>query len=948
MEFLIVLIVGSVVGIGIYFGRRFYVNNKILSSTIPTINKIVSSTKSSFSNAEEKNINNAYREWVDLYNAIAELNTKISFYKKQIEAAEKIWKKNISQELSLKVAECEKEKAGLDTKFKKAAYSFSRVSSVFNVSEIRNAFEKIYHSSNAEFFSPFFAGRRHFIEQVGKDYWIFLPCYVVVLDTGKGCLSIYTYDTISTEYGTTTEQVYATAYDDELYSVHWLHERVSGGPDLRYSYNPKTTYVWRGKVTIKIGYSSKETKFSNRAKAREYQEKFDTIISLFKGAYGLSIKALIKSANEEMSFTEMVNENVRKEKEQKQRELQIQQEKQEKESLIKSLNIAKGVITRYSGKAKKLIIPKGIATSIADWAFSSFGKDLESITIPEGIVSVGKYAFYGCSKLTSVVMPNSVTEIGSSAFDGCTSLKSIIIPNGVTKIAYSTFKGCSSLKSITIPNNLTEIENFVFDGCSSLENIYISNLSTWCKLNLGDGDWVRYQAKKLYLNNELITEVKIPDGVKSLNGTFAGIQHIESVVIPDSVNYLIGTFENCKKLKAVHIGKGVTHIDGVTFSGCESLEEVIIPENVTEISCEAFSNCSNLQSITILSENISIDKDVFAGCESIKKLVTKSKNVWRWGAAFSSCFNLSEIVGLDDLSWSDKQYFKDTPWLESQAIDGLIVVENVLYAYCGCDKEYTVSDEIIEIGDGAFENNNVIEKVILPDGLNKIGKRAFAFCANLKSIMIPESVTEIDDNAFFGSRNVCIKCYRGSCASNFRAKHKIPVEYISKQAERTTEGVSRRRTSNDGLSGLSDEEKRMIFNMRQERERKEKEEAQKIKLDETNRTISEVGNSPVEDCDEKRVLTNNIVQRWYKQTSESSLTEYNLYFIDELGDRISNTVVLKLSTAEEKTKVTFELSAVNGFDNSKTYYLLVCDMDNKILGKIPYKINITFVNDFDF
>jgi len=65
--------------------------------------------------------------------------------------------------------------------------------------------------------------------------------------------------------------------------------------------------------------------------------------------------------------------------------------------------------------------------------------------------------FYNCFSLASVTIPNGVTSIGISAFEGCKSLTSIIIPNSVTKIGENAFWDCSDLSSVTfegtIPDN---------------------------------------------------------------------------------------------------------------------------------------------------------------------------------------------------------------------------------------------------------------------------------------------------------------------------------------------------------------------------------------------------------------------------------------------------------------------------------------------------------------
>lgn len=103
-------------------------------------------------------------------------------------------------------------------------------------------------------------------------------------------------------------------------------------------------------------------------------------------------------------------------------------------------------------------------------AYSGSGGD---VVIPEGVTSIGEFAFFSCKDLASVVIPNSVEEIGGGAFFGCCGLTSIVIPNSVKKIDYKTFNGCTSLASVVIPDSVTEIGSRAFFGCTSLTSIVI-------------------------------------------------------------------------------------------------------------------------------------------------------------------------------------------------------------------------------------------------------------------------------------------------------------------------------------------------------------------------------------------------------------------------------------------------------------------------------------------
>ena len=104
--------------------------------------------------------------------------------------------------------------------------------------------------------------------------------------------------------------------------------------------------------------------------------------------------------------------------------------------------------------------------------------DILSVSLPEGLTSIGSNAFYACSSLTSITLPNSVTSIGGNAFRECYALTSVTLGNSVTSIGVCAFYYCSSLTSITLPNSVTSIGESAFQLCSSLTSITIPNSVT--------------------------------------------------------------------------------------------------------------------------------------------------------------------------------------------------------------------------------------------------------------------------------------------------------------------------------------------------------------------------------------------------------------------------------------------------------------------------------------
>lgn len=98
--------------------------------------------------------------------------------------------------------------------------------------------------------------------------------------------------------------------------------------------------------------------------------------------------------------------------------------------------------------------------------------NLTSITIPNSVTLIGRWAFSWCESLTSVTIPDGVTKIDVRAFTNCTSLISITIPNSVTTIGDSAFFSCTSLTKVTIGDSITSISGHAFLSCESLASIY--------------------------------------------------------------------------------------------------------------------------------------------------------------------------------------------------------------------------------------------------------------------------------------------------------------------------------------------------------------------------------------------------------------------------------------------------------------------------------------------
>jgi hypothetical protein len=196
-------------------------------------------------------------------------------------------------------------------------------------------------------------------------------------------------------------------------------------------------------------------------------------------------------------------------------------------------------ITRYTGKAKNVAIPATISglpvTEIAEETFR--GRELTGITIPNGVTTIGTYAFrrnaYGGNqnRLQSLVIPDSVTRIAVGAFYDC-GIRTLTLGKGLQYIGFAAFAN-NAIEDLTIPDSVTEIGDFdprtIADEMGAFQNCGIKTL------NLGNGlVTIGIQA---FADNG-IRELILPPALKRISwGAFRNNQLTE-LLIPEGVTHI--------------------------------------------------------------------------------------------------------------------------------------------------------------------------------------------------------------------------------------------------------------------------------------------------------------------------------------------------------------------------------------------------------------------------
>lgn len=134
-------------------------------------------------------------------------------------------------------------------------------------------------------------------------------------------------------------------------------------------------------------------------------------------------------------------------------------------------------ISGYEGTPTEVVIPDTIpygegtykVTSMEVYVFTGC-TTLTSITLPDGIESIGTEAFSGCTNLSSITLPDGIASIGDRAFEGCSALTSVDLPDNVIMIGQTAFAG-TGLTSVTIPSKVTEIGGGAFFACTGLNTV---------------------------------------------------------------------------------------------------------------------------------------------------------------------------------------------------------------------------------------------------------------------------------------------------------------------------------------------------------------------------------------------------------------------------------------------------------------------------------------------
>ena len=350
---------------------------------------------------------------------------------------------------------------------------------------------------------------------------------------------------------------------------------------------------------------------------------------------------------------------------------------------------------------------------------------VKKFAIPETVTTIGPYAFSDIKNLESLILPDNIITIEEYAFAG-SSFRKIKLPESLECIKECAFNS-SDIENLYIPDSVTQIGNFICISCESLTEVRLPE----------NGQIQELMCPVSYCRS--LKSFKIPDGVKLLTSwfNFQSCYSLNSIYIPSSfidfgnlpfgacyslVNFIVDennpvfTSEGPMLLSKdktellafpsasgeIEIHEGIEVIGNAAFSYC-TISQLTLPASITDIEGFAFNSCHDLKNIIMLSPvppSLSSTAFTGEGTGSVgtyypphnifvpKEYLQAYKNTgWESKYSFLHIYSLDWLAGVENVDAVESDTFtvysldgrlvlKDTPRADVDKLPGGLYIIN--------------------------------------------------------------------------------------------------------------------------------------------------------------------------------------------------------------------------------------------------------------------------------
>lgn len=345
---------------------------------------------------------------------------------------------------------------------------------------------------------------------------------------------------------------------------------------------------------------------------------------------------------------------------------------------------------RRNKKIKKVIIKKGV-TSVSYEAFA-LCKNLNSVTIPSTVKTIGIRSFYG-TKISKITVPSKTKTIGQGAFGSCKSLKTIVMPGD--------FK-------LKLEEDTDDKLWYVASDQSAVDTITFNT-----KLKL---------ANVSYLSANNLVVAKNDPSYQSIEGVIYTKDGKGIVRVPQKRTEL-KIKEGCTEFNMQSVLYNSTDSEGDEFNNCSKLKKIVIPSSVKSINKVKYKT-DRADACDMHVDTIEIAPKDF-----------DANSLYALGSSLGKNITIESLMKLlpDQITYKDHMY---------------ITKDHGLLKYDGKDANVEIPEEITWIAPEAFYRNETLKNVKLPSKITTIEENTFYGCSELEAVVIPDQVTMIGKSAF--------------------------------------------------------------------------------------------------------------------------------------------------------------------------------------------------------
>lgn len=439
---------------------------------------------------------------------------------------------------------------------------------------------------------------------------------------------------------------------------------------------------------------------------------------------------------------------------------------------ITSGEIRAGSSNKALSKLSSLTLCEGV-TTIGDYAFYGCSL-LENLRLPNSLVSIGNYAFYDCNHLSNFNLPDSLTIIGNYAFalnNNMPIVNSITIPDSVTSIGNYAFNNWQCT-SIILGRSITSIGSYAFnvtrpDLDSALDVFYNNSIESFLAVSIQTNT---FKSLPMFLHvkstnsddYELLQTITLPGIDSQITQCPPALKiftNLIDLIIPDTVTSIAsGAFKSLNYLRSVTMSDSVTSIGTSAFADCIALTDIVFSKNLNALPQGICQDCTNLLKVIIPDSVKTIGDYAFRCCRKLVSItlgtgLTEIKSNYFGSEAFSGCSNLREIVNNSRLPIDSAIGTNSYGYIASNATDVHTGSSNMIIDTID-DFTFAITDDWILLMSGPLDQAHIEFPLDYNGQRYSIGSYAYFQNSKLQSITIPGTVDKIGDYAFYRCENL--------------------------------------------------------------------------------------------------------------------------------------------------------------------------------------------------